>query len=114
VKHSVVRHLIDLGEVKLVVADKGIFKKSLIHHFDNYLSLFEFVRFLVFRLEKDVFVPDSNASVVNVVLCCRELALFYTLDLHNWIDCFFRWNFEVFGLFYVDVDHVVASLHLAD
>ena len=114
VHQRVVGHLINVRKVKLVVADKSILEKAFIHHFYNNLALFEFDCFLVLRFEKDVLVPDRNSSVVDVVLRGCELALLETLDLHNWIDCVLWRHFEVFRLFYVDMNHVIPTLHLTN
>jgi hypothetical protein len=113
-KQRVIWHLVDVGKIKLVVSNKSIFIKTLIEHFDNNFALFEFVSFFVLWLEKDVFVPDGDSSVVDIVLSCRVLTFLQALDLHNWINSFFRWYFEVFSLFNVYMNHVVATLHLAD
>ncbi len=60
-----------------------------------------------------MFVPDCDASVVDVILSCCEFALAVEINLHDWIDSMLSRHLDVLCLLNVNVYHIVAALHMA-
>lgn len=102
-------------QVKLVVADQGVFEESFVEEFDLDFAFFESFFLDVLGLEEYVLVPLCYANSINVILSSGKFPLSKTVDLHNWINCCtFTINFEVLGLLNKHVNHVVSSLHGRD
>ena len=79
-------------EIELVVTNERVLEEPLVHQFYLYLALLEAFHFHVLRLEEEMFVPDGETDVVNVIKCFGKLALSQTVDFNDGIDDFAFWN----------------------
>lgn len=114
VHKSVVFTTVNLSQIKLVVADEGILEESLVHQLDLNFTLLQALDLYVLRFKKDVLVPSRNARVVQIILSRGELALVEAVDFDYGVDSIALLNIHVLGLLHIDMDHIVAALHIAD
>jgi hypothetical protein len=114
VKNRVLRLEVNKSHIKLVVADELVLEHSLVHHSEGDLALLQFSFFFVLKIKEYMLIPSSFHHVINALFGGRVFLLVHASYFYEWIYSVPSLNLELFGLFDVNVDHVVSSLHRAD
>jgi len=79
----VVLLLVKISQVKLVVTNKRVFEETLVHQLDADLGFLQIFDLLVFWLEEEMLVPNSDIGISNILLSLGKLALTQAIDLHD-------------------------------
>jgi len=104
--------LVQVTQIKFVVANQCIFVETLVHQFDYNFGLLQLFSFKVLWLEEDVFVPNCNASVIYVILGTSKLTHAQAIDLDDWVNGVLLVDFEIFCLLNKNMNHIIAAFHL--